>query len=161
MAECAGDVSHGWPRVMSCPLGVFSSCRGTFQPCAPLPPLLTSQREPDKRQRLSHAEDLQGFTVFLFLWTSRRGAAETNPTRNHEVARSIPGLAPWVEDPALPRAVLWVADTARIPRGSDSTPSLGTSMCCGCGPISTEDKKPFSFSTESSCSCAAHELQLH
>ena len=29
---------------------------------------------------------------------------ETNPTRNHEVAGSIPGLAKWVEDPVL----LWL-----------------------------------------------------
>ena len=38
------------------------------------------------------------------MWSSRRGAAETNPTRNHGVSGSIPGLDQRVEDPLL----LWL-----------------------------------------------------
>ena len=34
--------------------------------------------------------------------SKRRGTAETNPTRDHQVAGSIPGLAQWAQDPVLP-----------------------------------------------------------
>ena len=36
--------------------------------------------------------------------SSHRGAVERNPTRNHEVVGSIPGLAQWLKDLAL----LWL-----------------------------------------------------
>ena len=47
----------------------------------------------------------QGLEHLQLGWNSRSSrcaAAETNPTRNHEVAGSNPGLTPWVKDLALP-----------------------------------------------------------
>ena len=35
-------------------------------------------------------------------WSSCRGTVEMHPTRNHEVAGSIPGLAHWVKELAWP-----------------------------------------------------------
>ena len=46
--------------------------------------------------------DLFGATQEGWLWSSHGGAEETNLTRNHGVAGSIPDLDPWVKDPALP-----------------------------------------------------------
>ena len=45
---------------------------------------------------------------------SHPGTVEANPTRNHGDVGLIPGLVQWVGDLALPWAMVWVADVARI-----------------------------------------------
>ena len=42
----------------------------------------------------------------FYLGGSHRCSAVTNPTSIHEDMGSIPGLAQWVKDPALPGAVM-------------------------------------------------------
>ena len=68
---------------------------------------------------------------------------------------SIPALAQWVKDPVLPWTMVWVRDEARISScygsgvgssySSESTPSLGTSICRGCSPKKTKKKKSILF----------------
>ena len=75
----------------------------------------------------------------LFFWSSRHGSVDTNLTGIHEDAGSIPGLTPWVEDPsALTLWWLWRRPAATTPIGP---PSLGTSICRGCGPQKTKHKQ--------------------
>ena len=50
----------------------------------------------------------------FYLRSSHRGSLETNVTRNHEVAGSIPGLTQWVKDLVLLWLWRWPAVTAPI-----------------------------------------------
>ena len=80
--------------------------------------------------------------------SSHCGAAEMNPTRNHEVPGLISGLAQWIWccrelqcrlQMQLGSCVA-VAVVQASSYSSDLTPSLGTSICHGCGPKKTRKK---------------------
>ena len=44
----------------------------------------------------------ESLLIIPYIVSSRNGSMINESTRNHEVAGSVPGLAQWVKDPALP-----------------------------------------------------------
>ena len=92
--------------------------------------------------------DLVGLTWWRLknggLGSSHHGSVVVNPASICEDSDSIPGLAPWVEAWFWHCSELWCRSHMRLGSGvavvwagncsSDSTPSLGTSMCRGGGP---------------------------
>ena len=89
-------------------LPVSSSVPVTLSLLSPAWCYLTASREYSwllPTSDLPSTGDLASLLPFSFenhkSGSSRRGAMETNPTRNHEVVGSIPGLSQWVKDLAL------------------------------------------------------------
>ena len=62
--------------------------------------LRTSLEPLSREQSMALVLDKSVFQTWL--WRSHRGVAGMNPTSNHKVESSIPGLVQWVTDLALP-----------------------------------------------------------
>ena len=83
--------------------------------------------------------------------TSIAGAQQVkNPTSVHEEVGSIPGVAQWLRGAVLLQAEtqsqMWLGSgvVTLVQAGSfssDSTPGLGTSVCCGCSPKKKKKKR--------------------
>ena len=80
--------------------------------------------------------------------SSHCGSVVVNPTSIHEDTGSAPGLIQWVKDPACLdlwcRLQMWLRSHVAVVQagscGSNSTPNLATSICCGC-PKKKDTKK--------------------
>ena len=89
-------------------------------------------------------------------WSSCCGSVVTNPTNIHEDAGLTPGLSHWglsirhchelqCRLQTQLRSRITVAVVQACSCSSDSTPSLGTSICCGCCPKIKEEKKKTTY----------------
>ena len=99
----------------------------------------------------AYCKDSSEILYIKNIWSSHCDAVETNPTGNHEVACSIPGLPQrccrelwcplksWLGSHVAVAVAVAVAGSG----SSDLTPSLGTSICCRCGPKKAKKKKKF------------------
>ena len=68
-----------------------------------------------ERWHLTECDQYAEMLLNLFFWSSCCGAVKMNPTSNHEVVGSIPGLAQWAEDPALPSDSCGVGRQLQLP----------------------------------------------
>ena len=89
-----------------------------------------------------------------FIWGGIEDPKQTDPgqqnlTRSHEFVGLIPGLARWLRiqrgRELWCRSQMWLGSGVAVAQASgyssDETPSLETSLHCGCGPKKTKDKK--------------------